>query len=293
MSGLLILLGVCVLLVSAIYVGSIVREALRPPRASTAWGLARGLPVAPEDLGLSSRSWATQCGMPVWEIDLGSEEEGTSSAVVLIHGWARSRIDMLGRLPPLLDRADRAYLVDLRGHGDAPRRTTLGAAEFEDLVAFVADLPASRILLVGHSLGATLAVRAAADERVASRVAGVLAIAPYRTIATPIGSRLRERQLPRGPALRLALAILRMLGAPAIDTLPAARRLRCPLLVLHGERDRVVPSDEGRAIAEAAPSGRYEGFANTEHAGHERDEPDRFAALASDFASDALSARAS
>jgi pimeloyl-ACP methyl ester carboxylesterase len=200
---------------------------------------------------------------------------------------------MLGRLPPFLDRADRAYLVDLRGHGDAPGRTTLGASEFDDLVAFLAELPASRILLVGHSLGATLAIRAAADERVASRIAGVVAIAPYRTIATPIGSRLRARHLPRGPALRLALAILRLLGAPTIDTLPAALRLRAPLLVLHGERDRVVSSEEARLIAESAPSGRYEGFASTEHAGHERDEPDRFAALASDFAAEALCPRAS
>jgi fermentation-respiration switch protein FrsA (DUF1100 family) len=48
--------------------------------------------------------------------------------------------------------------------------------------------------------------------------------------------------LPVGPFLRTRY-----------DNLEKVGRLRVPLLVLHGDRDRVVPFDQGRRLFEAAP----------------------------------------
>lgn len=42
-----------------------------------------------------------------------------------------------------------------------------------------------------------------------------------------------------------------------LDMSPTLRRIRCPALVVHAERDRVVPIEEGRAIAELIQDSRF------------------------------------
>lgn len=279
--GLLVYLGICAALVVAIYVGSIVREALHPVRATTAWALARGLPASPGDLGLDFREWSLERGRTgrrsVWEIDL-SGGQASQTHVLLLHGWGRSKVDMLSRLGPFLDRADRIVLMDFRGHGESEGRATLGDGDEEDVAALVERLPPGPVLLVGHSLGATVAIRAAGIERIRSRIAGVVAIAPYARLLTPIANRLRLRGLPSLGAARLAVGILGLLGRRPESTLEAVGRLSCPLLVLHGDDDRIAPPADGRAIAEAG-RGRFERFSGVAHAGHERADPQRFESL--------------
>lgn len=42
-----------------------------------------------------------------------------------------------------------------------------------------------------------------------------------------------------------------------LDMTQVARRIRCPVLVVHPERDRVVPIDEGRMLADLIPGSRF------------------------------------
>ena len=42
-----------------------------------------------------------------------------------------------------------------------------------------------------------------------------------------------------------------------LDMSPTLQRIRCPALVAHAERDRVVPLEEGRALAELIPDSRF------------------------------------
>ncbi|MFO0829882.1 MAG: alpha/beta fold hydrolase [Phycisphaerales bacterium] len=283
MLGLVILFAVASAIVVALYVGGIVRDVLHPPRATAGWALARGRPMSPADLGLSAKEWTLErpgAALPVWEIELSDAPGGAT--VILVHGWGHSRIDSLGRIAPYLDHADRILLVDLRGHGDATGRTRLGAVEEHDLAALVERCPDGPIVLVGHSLGATIAIRCAADTPAASRVAGVVAIAPFDTVVTPIRQRLLHRDLPAGVFLRLAMLVLRAFGVTRRSTIECARRLRPPLLVIHGEHDRVAPPDEGRAIAEAA-RGRFVLLHETDHLNHDERHPTTVADVASVF----------
>ncbi len=287
LAGLAILFAVATVVVVGLYVGMVVHETLSPPRGATGFALARGLPTQPSDLGLEARSFSLTIGgprdrsqMPVWEVVLDDASEPLS--IVLVHGWGRSRIDSLSRLPPLLAVADRVYLLDLRGHGDADGRTTLGTREHEDLAALVATLPPGPVVLAGHSLGATVCIRCAAVTSVAPRIAGVIAIAPYDTVATPIAARLAARELPGGVFLRMILSWLRLRGIERPSTIDAARQLNCPLLVLHGARDRISPPSEGKAIADAA-SGTYVSMEDVEHADHHHREPQRLAVSVREF----------
>ena len=92
---------------------------------------------------------------------------------VLVHGLDSSKETWSGVLADLATRGYPAIAVDLRGHGESP----LGAPdEFgpralsRDVISAVAAAGVPRpYVLVGHSMGGRIAMRAAADDAVAVR----------------------------------------------------------------------------------------------------------------------------
>ncbi|MBM4113711.1 MAG: alpha/beta fold hydrolase, partial [Phycisphaerae bacterium] len=157
MIGVALLLVIGAVIAWAIAVGAVAWEALHPPRRTTAWALARGTHPDPEPI---ERPWrllrhelADGTTLPYWEID-GDDANG--AVVVIVHGWGRSRWDSLRRVGAFLPRASRLVLPDLRGHGEADGRTSLGMREPADLVDLLARLDVN----AGFSAGATAAARA-------------------------------------------------------------------------------------------------------------------------------------
>jgi pimeloyl-ACP methyl ester carboxylesterase len=248
-------------------VAGVVREALRPERRTIGWALARGLPSEPSAWGLPAREWSFESDgarCPVFEI--GEDDPAAPTAIVL-HGFARSRYDALARLGPMLPHAKRFLLPDLPGHGDATGRGTRLGWDEDRLLADLADRHATGdLLLVGHSLGATIAIHAATHANLMPRVRGVLALAPYEQLRTPLGARLDLRGMPRAALVNPALVALGALGVRERSTAGSAARVTAPLAVLAGEADPVTPIEEARRIAQSAPRSR---FASIPHARHD------------------------
>ena len=121
-----------------------------------------------------------------------------SPLLLLLHGGGANH-HWWDHVAPSL--ADRFHVVglDFRGHGDSdhPEERTAGAFH-EDLIALVEYLGASEIAIVGHSMGAHVALHHAAEH---PGVRSVVAIEPSR------GAGLRNRR-----RARLALAARRTLG---------------------------------------------------------------------------------
>ncbi|HXV77354.1 MAG TPA: alpha/beta hydrolase [Candidatus Polarisedimenticolaceae bacterium] len=97
------------------------------------------------------------------------------TALVLIHGWMCDRTFWDAQLPVLRER----YLVitlDLPGHGEGGEtRERWSVAGFgEDVAALVERLDLERVVLVGHSMGGEVALRAAALAR--GRVIGIVGV---------------------------------------------------------------------------------------------------------------------
>jgi pimeloyl-ACP methyl ester carboxylesterase len=247
-----------------------------PPRRSYAWAVSRGFPGDPMELlgaipgravgRCSFESWTfTSRGrtLSVWEI---AGDDPVGPLAILTHGWGDSRIASLQRVPALLPVTSRVVLWDLPGHGEAPGSCALGTREVDDLVALI-DTAARRspmtVVLLGFSLGAGVSIAAAA--RATSAVGAVIAEAPYRVPIVPARNVLALHRLPRATTLRLAMLLLGLRfdrsaawmcgGSRAFDRAAHARRLACPLVVLHPALDQVCPLSDGRAIAAAAPSG--------------------------------------
>jgi pimeloyl-ACP methyl ester carboxylesterase len=244
----------------------VVREALHPERRTIGWALGRGSPSEPDCWGLPAREWShgfNGASCPVFEI--GDEDPGAPTAVVL-HGFARSRYDALARLGPMLPFARRFLLPDLPGHGDAiGRGTRLGSDEDAFVESLVTEATTGPVVLVGHSLGATVALHAASRESLAARIRGVVALAPYERLRTPLGARLDLRGMPRAPLLRPAIGVLGAFGVHERSTLASAARVVCPVAVLAGESDPVTPVAEARAIAQAAATSRFAIIARGRH----------------------------
>lgn len=248
--ALLLLVAVAIAVVGAAVL--VAHHARRPERHTAGWALARARAIDPDDLGVAHTAWTLDrpdgAALPVWEID-GARPPGTT--VVLVHGFGQSRIDLLARLDPWRGLAGRVVLYDRRGHGDATGRSPLGTGEADDLRGLLERLGAGRTALVGWSMGAEIAIAAAADG---ADLRGVVAISPYRTIAAALRRRVRLLGLAR-PVDDLALLLLRARGLRPRDAVADASRLTVPLLVVHGRSDDLSPLDDARAIAGAAPRG--------------------------------------
>ena len=162
-----------------------------------------------------------------------------SPTIAYFHGNAGNIADRGFKVRPFLDAGIGVLLVGYRGYGGNP-----GAPGEEGFFAdgraaldFLAGqgVPAERIVVFGESLGSGVAVRMASERRLGA----VILEAPF-TSAADAG----QRAYPFLP--------VRLLIRDRFDSLSRIGSIGAPLLIVHGERDRVVPADHGRRLLAAA-----------------------------------------
>ena len=139
-------------------------------------------------------------------------------------------------------------LAEYRGYGGNPGFPCEqglfadGAAALDFLEH--AGIDAERIVLWGESLGSGVAVHLATTRDVAALVLE----APFTSVTA-----CAQRRYPFVPAAFLL--------HDHFDSMSRIGRVTAPLLVLHGERDRVVPIRHGRALLAAATAPKEGWFA--------------------------------
>ena len=285
--SLALLFLVAALVVLGAMVSATVRESLRPARRATGWALGVDWPLDPEAVGCPFESWELDrpggIRLPVWDVK-GHRAEGP--VLILIHGFGRSRLTWLPHLAEWRGRASRVLMVDLRGHGDAvPDGSGLGDTDVPDVIELVrrvseAEGPRRPIVLIGRSLGASVGILAAGESEL---VDGVIAVAPYETLAVPLSNRIRLRGLPTLLVVPISILVLSVLGRRPRSTTAAASRMTVPLLVVQGDCDQISPSEGARGIADAASRSRFELVAGAGHGDHWDREPERLDAAVDEF----------
>jgi pimeloyl-ACP methyl ester carboxylesterase len=105
-------------------------------------------------------------------------------AVILIHGWCGNADYWHAQFDALKARYT-VVAVDLAGHGaSGANRTDWSIANYaSDLAIIARQLPNTRIVLVGHSMGATVALAAA--PRIGPRVIGIVVVDALRSVGLP------------------------------------------------------------------------------------------------------------
>lgn len=208
----------------------------------------------PADLGLAYEEVAvpTAGGMtlPGWFIPAAGGAAGPGVAIV--HGWESARDRLLPIVQFLNAAGFHCLAVDVRGHGANPAETLpITAGEFgSDALAAWQALDArpevTRGAVLGHSMGAIGAILAAgAEPRIAAVVATSAPADPWRLTRQTF--RLARLPFPDPIAYPLAWLTTRVYLRPRghavadISASEALRRIECPVLLVHGSEDAVVP----------------------------------------------------
>jgi pimeloyl-ACP methyl ester carboxylesterase len=120
-----------------------------------------GAPRLPDVLSLHRRQ--TVRTLRRNDITLAHAESGSGTPLVFVHGWACDHTLFASHVTHF-SRSHRVIAVDLRGHGasDAPRQDYPVAGFADDLAWQCTQLGLERPIIVGHSMGGTIALELAA-----------------------------------------------------------------------------------------------------------------------------------
>lgn len=179
-------------------------------------------------------------------------------ALILCHGYQRSMEEPFGLAVELRARGYTVLIFDFRGCGRSEGRyTTLGLREPEDLLAATRWLrrrvgPDTPIGVLGISLGGAVAITAAAQS---DDIAAVVTDSAFAHLHGCVelrfeglsGTNLRAHQTTKWIAERMVRGRVR--DVRPIDY--AARVAPRPVLLIHGERDTIVPRPHLDELAEA------------------------------------------
>lgn len=231
---------------------------------------ARRSPVqTPADLGLAFEEVtvpSTAGPLAGWFVPARGGLPGPG--VVVVHGWESGRDRTLPHAQFLHAAGFHCLLIDVRGHGEnPPEELPISAGEFaadaEAGLEAILDRPeVTRGAILGHSMGAAgaLVAAAAAADRCAAVVSVSAPADPH--LLTRETFRLAHLPIPALVAHPLAWVTARVYVRPrghsiqAISARDAVRAYRGPILIVHGDRDEVIPVGHADRLERAAVRAR-------------------------------------
>jgi pimeloyl-ACP methyl ester carboxylesterase len=156
--------------------------------------------------------------------------------IVYLHGIADNRQSGLGVAQRFVPRGYDVLVYDSRAHGRSTGEAcTYGYYEKQDLVRALDAVSAHEAVLFGSSLGAAVALQAAAIE---PRVRGVIAQSSFSDLRSIVRDRAPFFATAGDVADALTLAG-RWAQFPPDEVSPerAAAQIHVPVLLLHGQKD--------------------------------------------------------
>lgn len=179
-----------------------------------------------------------------WRCQASSPRRGT---LIYLHGVADNRTSAEGAIAILTAVGLDVIAYDSRAHGESTGSIcTYGVWEKHDLRRVLDQSRPGPVVLLGTSLGAAIALQEAADD---PRVSGVVAAEVFSDLRTV--ARERAPRILTTRMIRRAFAMAEERGRFRIDDASpasAARRIRVPVLLIHGADDTDTPPDHSRRV---------------------------------------------
>lgn len=195
------------------------------------WKVASGLPL--------KETWFTASdGVKLFGWHLSARE--SPGVLLWCHGNAGNMISRLESMKAFYRRGLSVFLFDYRGYGKSvgvPSEAGLyrdGIAAWDHLVR-ERNVPENRVVVFGRSLGAAVAAEVARSRP----AAGLILEAAFPSIEA-----VARRMFGGMPAHLLLKSRF-----PLVETLG---NVKAPVLVLHGDRDSMIPFEMGREVFRAA-----------------------------------------
>lgn len=159
--------------------------------------------------------------------------------ILYFHGNAGNLASRSERVRRFVARGYGVLFLSYRGYGGSAGRPSERANVADAKLAYDAlikdGIAPDDIIVYGESLGSGVAVQVAAEKE----VGGLVLDAPYTSIVDVAA--LEYPYLPVRPFM-----------LDRYDTMRYLPRVKAPLLVLHGEKDTVIPVAMGKAVYAAA-----------------------------------------
>ena len=217
------------------------------------------------------------------------QQTGKGKSLLLLHGWG----DSAQGLAPFIQQLSKTYHVtalDLPGFGgsEAPQQTW-GLTDYAEFVrAFVNKINLHTDVLVGHSNGGAIAIRAltgglSASQLVLVASAGIRGEYKGRLKALRLvtkAGKLATAPLPKRIKHALRRKVYKTVGSDMLvaehlqetfkrvvqdDVREEASRLTLPVLLVYGDQDASTPLRYGQILHDAIKHSRLQVIAGADH----------------------------
>ena len=215
---------------------------------------------AVKGLGFEEVRFPTKGGKMLygWFVPADGEPE-KRSALILVHGWGRNVERMLPYMPFLHQAGYHLLTFDARGHGSSDRDGYSTVLKFaEDIRAAVnyletrPEVDAGRLGVLGLSIGGAASILATAwDERLRATVT----VGAFAHPADVMRDSFSRFFLPYIPVGWTVLKFVEWRVGRSLDSIApenAIRQRSFPVLLIHGEADKVVPVEHARRLHQSA-----------------------------------------
>jgi len=210
----------------------------------------------PTSLGAESVTFASDSGSRIagWLIR-GTAGRG---AVILAHSVRANRLELVDRASFLRQAGYSVLLFDAQAHGESPgQHITFGYLESLDARAAVgflrSQLPAQRIGYLGVSQGGAAALLGSEPLAVDALILEAVYPTLREAVVNRIAIRLGFLAEPVAPLLLLQFRLRLGIDPDSMAPIEGIRRIRAPLLLIAGERDRHTLLSQSQRLFEAAP----------------------------------------
>lgn len=243
------------LLVYALAANIIIFRMYTQPMRAKIWRRPEELGVAAQQLEIRKNGIVN----PGWLLfPPGHTSNKASSLIIVQHGFGAERSEVLDRAVALAKAGYLVYQFDWRGHGEnRAKRSSGGLLEQDDLLAvarhFVKDRRVENLALYGVSMGATIAIAAAAR---CPQIRCVVADAPFDALEHVTRDIMKRFPLGRWlvlPVLRWRYRQTFGESMVSVNAAAAAGEISPrPLLILTGTDDSIVRHEFSMAVFNSA-----------------------------------------
>jgi len=256
---LALLTAVFVFLVSATVVIFIIGPTLllKPKRRRKGFYLALDHPVKPDEVGLKYEeiNILTADGLKLncWLVKAGPKARGT---ILFLHGVGDCKIAGIPYARLFYDQGFNTFLYDSRRHGESEGTyCTYGYHEKDDVVRIIdylssrSDIRLGRLGVFGTSMGAAVAIQAAAADK---RIVAIVAENSFATLRSIFDDYQRRMiKLPfhylRNIVIKRSEFMARF-KANDVSPLEAVTKIHLPIIFIHCTNDRHINSKYSRML---------------------------------------------
>jgi uncharacterized protein len=227
---------------------------------------------------------------PAW---LVPADGGDGTWAILVHGKGANRREGLRIMPPLHAASIASLAITYRNDEDCARDPdgyyAYGRTEWEDLESaaqYALDHGATRLLIVGYSMGGAITMSFMSRSPLAAHVAGLILDAPMLDLEETIAHGASQLRVPRRFLSLSNRVVTHRYGLQwrELDYATGTAHLSAPILLFHGDADRVIPvALSDRFAAALGDAVTYVRVANAGHVRAWNLEPERYEAAVREF----------